>query len=201
MLPRTVLVAYATSAGSTQEVAEAIAQALRPTGCQAEVRRVEEVADLDGYTAVIVGGPMILGWHRAARRFLTRHRRALARVPVACFCTAMSLTQPEGDSWEGIPLTIDPRLATACRDPSRPSFRERYASVANYLKPIRRSGGLRPASVAFFGGKLDLMHLGLPKQLFVMAVVRARPGDLRNWPLIREWATQLGSAWAGPPES
>ncbi len=192
-----MLVAYCTNSGSTREVAEAIAEAITQTGCATEVRRIEEVASLEGYGAVIVGGPMILGWHRSARRFLARNRHALARVPVACFSTAMSLTDPAMTAWEGIPLAVDPRLAKAPKDPSRLSVRERYTSVASYLEPILKAGGgLRPVSVAFFGGKLDLMRLKLVPQLFVMLVVQARAGDLRNWSFIRGWATELGTAWA-----
>jgi hypothetical protein len=29
--------------------------------------------------------------------------------------------------------------------------------------------------------------------LFVLLVIQAQPGDLRNWPAIREWAASLRS--------
>ncbi len=202
MITKPVLVAYTTNSGSTQEVAQAIGETLSRTGCRVEVRRVEEVASLDGFGAVIVGGPMILGWHRAARRFVARNHQALQRVPVAFFCTAMSLTQPGEATWAGIPIAVDPKLAKAPKDPRRPSLRERYASVGGYLRPILKAGGsLQPVGAAFFGGKLDLMQLSLPAQLFVMLVVQARPGDLRNWSFIRGWATDLGSAWVKAGEA
>lgn len=144
----------------------------------------------------------LAGWHRAARRFVARNRQALQRVPVAFFCTAMSLTQPGEATWAGIPIAVDPKLAKAPKDPNRPSLRERYASVGGYLRPILKAGGsLQPVGVAFFGGKLDLMHLSLLPQLFVMLVVQARPGDLRNWSFIRGWATDLGSAWVKAGEA
>jgi hypothetical protein len=64
------------------------------------------------------------------------------------------------------------------------------------LRPILKAGGpIKPVSVAFFAGRLDLMRLGLVAQLVVMLVVQARPGDLRNWPFIEKWATELGTAW------
>ncbi len=199
MVTQPVLVAYTTNSGSTEEVAKVIGEVLNSTGCRAEVRRIEEVVSLDGFGAVILGGPMILGWHRAARRFVARQRQTLQRVPLAIFCTAMSLTQPGETTWEGIPLAVDPKLAKPPKDPGRLSLRERYASVGNYLSPILKAGGgLRPAAVAFFGGKLDLMHLGLLPQLFVMLIVQARPGDLRNWSFIRGWAAELGSSWVKP---
>jgi hypothetical protein len=45
------------------------------------------------------------------------------------------------------------------------------------------------------------MRLGLVAQLFVMLVVQARPGDLRNWPFIQTWAMELGTAWAKSSET
>ena len=61
-----VLVAYSTNAGSTAEVAQAIGAEISKRGRQVDVFRLEEVASLDPYDVVIVGAPMILGWHRPA---------------------------------------------------------------------------------------------------------------------------------------
>jgi menaquinone-dependent protoporphyrinogen IX oxidase len=133
---------------------------------------------------------------------VARNREALRRVPVAYFCTAMSLTGTGETVWEGIPVAIDPKLAKPPSNPERLSFRERYATVESYLRPILRSGGaLRPVSVAFFAGKLNLMRLSMVPQLFVLLVVQARPGDLRNWPFIQSWGAELGSAWLRPGEN
>lgn len=63
-MPNKVLVAYTTNSGSTQQVAEAVAGELGKTGAAVEVCRLEEVGDLSPYGAVVVGGPMILGWLR-----------------------------------------------------------------------------------------------------------------------------------------
>lgn len=57
-----VLVAYSTNAGSTGEVAEAVAGELRKDGTTVDVKRLEEVADISPYQAVVVGAPMILIW-------------------------------------------------------------------------------------------------------------------------------------------
>jgi menaquinone-dependent protoporphyrinogen oxidase len=61
-----VLVTYATMAGSTAEVAKVIGEELEKSGLQVEVLPINQVHDLGGYDGVIVGGPMIMGWHRAA---------------------------------------------------------------------------------------------------------------------------------------
>ena len=85
-----VLVAYATNSSSTEEVAQAVAEELGRDGAQVDVRRLEEVTSVEPYSAVVIGAPMIVGWHRAALGFVKKYRQALSRVPVAYFFTAMS---------------------------------------------------------------------------------------------------------------
>jgi menaquinone-dependent protoporphyrinogen IX oxidase len=187
-----VLVAFCTQSGSTAEVAEAIREALADGELEAEARRLEEVTDLSPYAAAIVGGPMILGWHRKAVRFLRRHQDALSRMPTALFFTAMQVTRFGDEERYGLPVLLDPRVA---RDPARAGrlgFKERFTTVGNYLRPVRRLlATIRPVGAAFFAGKLDYRTLKLPQMLFVLLVIAARPGDLRNWELIRGWAREL----------
>jgi len=81
-----ILIAYATRYGSTQEVAEAVGARLREQGLTVEVRRAREVQSLDRFQAVVVGAPLYIGsLLREARKFLNRHRASLARMPVALF--------------------------------------------------------------------------------------------------------------------
>ena len=128
-MPTKILIAYTTNSGSTCAVAEAIAGELGKGGAVAEVRRLEEVEDLSRYQAVVVGGPMILGWHRGAAKFLKKHQQALSRVPVAYFFTAISLTRTGDTQLNGVPIEIDPSLPKDAKNPARLSFRERYATV------------------------------------------------------------------------
>ena len=192
MQAKKVLVAYTTNAGTTAEVAQAIGEELGKGGAQVEVRRLEEVTGLDSYTAVVVGGPMIMGWHSAAVKFVKKHRQALSRVPVAYFLTAMSLTQTGETSVDAVPIYVDAKLAKAPKNAARLSYRERYATATNYLRPVLKAAlPVRPASVGFFGGKLELYRLNLLHKLFVLLAIQAQPGDFRHWPVIREWAAGL----------
>ena len=59
-----VLVVYATRHGSTREVAEAVAVELRGAFGDVDLREAAGAPGPAGYDAVIVGGPMIMGWHR-----------------------------------------------------------------------------------------------------------------------------------------
>ena len=185
-----VLVAYATNCGSTEEIAQAIGKTLVTSGMATDVRKIEEVTNLERYAAVIIGAPMILGWHRAAIKFLKRHRQALSQIPTALFFTALSLTQtPETVAF---PVFVDPELAKPPARAERLSFKERYATQSNYLRPVLRAAPhLKPASIAFFGGKLALYQLDPFQALFVSLIIQATPGDRRNWPAIEAWAARL----------
>ena len=192
-----ILVAYTTNAGSTTEVAEAVATELGKDGAQVDLVRLEQVTSLEGYHAVVIGAPMILGWHRAAQKFVKTHRAVLASVPAAYFCTAMSLTQTTGSPSGAPPLFIDPWLAKAPKNPARLSYKENYAAPASYLKPILKAApAVKPVSIAFFGGKLEMFRLKLLQALFVMVIIQAQPGDLRNWSAIQEWAASLRPLFA-----
>ncbi|MGD8849432.1 MAG: flavodoxin domain-containing protein, partial [Anaerolineales bacterium] len=72
-----ILVTYATMSGSTAEVAEAVGKELETQGYHVDLLPIHLVADIQQYDAVVVGAPMILGWHREARRFLRKFRRDL----------------------------------------------------------------------------------------------------------------------------
>jgi menaquinone-dependent protoporphyrinogen oxidase len=188
----TILVTYATMAGSTAEIAQSIGDTLAEAGLSVDVLPIRSVDDLQGYSAVVVGAPMILGWHREARRFLRRHRSILETIPFAIFTTAMSLTQTKQESVDGIPVLIDEKLAKPPANPARLSFRERYASLTNYIRPIRRAAfPAKPVSIAFFGGRLNYGRLKWWAVLFAMLLVQAQAGDKRNWEVINRWAREL----------
>ncbi len=188
-----ILVAYATLSGSTHEVAEVIGKALNQNSTSIEVRPIREVRDLGAYDAVVVGGPMIMGWHRDAVGFVQTHQRALSQKPVAFFVTALSLTRTAGTGVDGLHVYQDPVLAKPPKNPRKLSFKENYATVKNYLAPaLKKAPQVKPVSVGFFAGKLDYGKLNLLNRLFVQFVIGAQPGDQRNWDGIRAWATELG---------
>jgi menaquinone-dependent protoporphyrinogen oxidase len=187
-----VLVAYVSNAGSTVEVAQFIGQELGRDGAQVDVRTIRQIEDIGAYQAVLVGGPMIMGWHREAVNFVRRHQLALSRVPVAYFLMAMSLTKTPEMALDATQVYVDPTLAKAPGDDSKLSLRENYATISSYLKPVlTKAPQVRPVSVGFFAGKLDYMRLGLFQRLFVMFVIAAQAGDRRNWDAIRGWAAGL----------
>ena len=176
-----VLVAYATRHGSTAEVAEAVAAELRGADVHVTVKQITGGLRADAYDAVVVGGPMIMGWHKDAARFLKRNAAALAGRPTACFATAASLTQTQDEFVDGVPLYLDPWLLKAPRRADHLTYKERYASPRHYLEGIVGPGRtVRFVGIAFFGGSVDLTKMNVLEKLFVMIIVGAAPGDLRN---------------------
>jgi len=192
---KTVLVAYATFAGSTADVARAVGEELVKSGFKVDVLPISEVKGLDGYDGVVVGGPMILGWHRAALRFIRKHRREFQRIPLAVFVLAMSLTRTGETTVGGLPIYVDENLPKPPQLAGRLNYRERYARLSNYIRPILAAAGpCKPVSIGLFGGRLEYGRLKWWAVLFVMVILRAAAGDRREWAAIRSWA-------AGLPES
>lgn len=78
-----VLVAYGTSRGGTQGLAELIGNDLRGRGHDTLVRAAGDVGELRDVDAVIVAGSLYAGrWHRDARRLVKREAVALSALPV-----------------------------------------------------------------------------------------------------------------------
>jgi len=130
-----VLVAYATKAGSTREVAEVVARTLREHGLEADVRPAGEVGTLAPYAGVVLGAAIYMGRvHKDARRFLRSHRAELADRPLAVF--GMGPQSLDDDDVAASRAQLDHALA---------SFPE-----------------LRLATVAIFGGVVDPGKLRFP---------------------------------------
>ena len=186
--PKKILVTYTTNAGSTKEVAERIAANIPPEAGSVEVEPVERITDLSSYAGVVLGGPMILGWHRRAQKFYKKQRRALRGIPHHIFMTAMKVTE-WGDA--GV-ITVDPGIVSPPRVAGKLSFKEKFTTVGHYAAPVTGKGkSPTPASVAIFGGKLDYTKLKIHQMLFVMLVVGEAPAEKREWNLIEEWAKNL----------
>lgn len=186
-----ILVTYVTHSGTTRDVATAIAEEITKTGFETEVRELNEVSLPGEYSAVVLGAPMIMGWHRAALKFLRQNKTELARLPLAVFVTAMSLgTDPKPDA-PGVAIHVDAKLAVAPRNPKALTFKEGYTSVRNYTRPILAEAPASLKAIGLFGGRLDYYRLKLLEVLFVMLVVGAKPGEKRDWADIRAWAAAL----------
>jgi menaquinone-dependent protoporphyrinogen oxidase len=95
-----ILVAFASRHGSTREIADALAQELRVAGHSVAVRQADEVKELGGYEAAVIGSALYMGdWLPAARRFVEDNREALATIPVWLFSSGpLGLDDPQSHS-------------------------------------------------------------------------------------------------------
>ncbi|MEU8233290.1 flavodoxin domain-containing protein [Actinoplanes sp. NPDC048967] len=82
----TVLVAYGSTGGSTAEIAGWIAEEFRAAGLDVRLLPADEVDDVAGYDALVLGAAMYAaGWHPDARRFAKRFAGPFADRPVWLF--------------------------------------------------------------------------------------------------------------------
>jgi menaquinone-dependent protoporphyrinogen IX oxidase len=188
-----ILVTYATNAGSTAKIAQAVADELAKNAA-VETLPLDKVTSLEPYSAIVLGAPMIVGWHRGALAFLRKNQAALGQKPLAIFVTCVNLTQTDETSLEGVPLFIDEKLPKAPKNPARLGFKENYSTSKNYLTPILKL--VKPVSIGIFGGSLQYFSMKWWQVPFVLFVIQAQPGDKRNWKAISEWAGQVAGKFA-----
>jgi len=187
-----ILVAYSTNSGSTAEVAEAVAAELTQAGHTVEVSLMKDVNTVSGYDGVVMGAPMIFGWHDKARQFAKKHQAELAVKKTACFACAMRLTRAERERLPQVALTLDENLVKGQSKPGSLTLKERFTTIGYYLNSMLPTrSGAQPVSVAIFNGKLEMFRLKWWQAAFVMVVVQATPGDYRDWDLIRSWGRSL----------
>ena len=81
-----VLVTAGSRHGSTAEISQVIADELRATGAEVDVRQPELVTDMAGYDAAIIGSAVYMGsWVGVARDLLTRWEEQLRDIPTWLF--------------------------------------------------------------------------------------------------------------------
>ncbi len=158
-----VLLAYASYAGSTIDVAVAIGETLSENGFYVDIKPVNENPPLDGYHAVLIGSAVQHAkWLPEAVDFVKANQVALKQLPVALFCVHI---QNLGDD-----------------DTSR---RNRLAYL-NQVRPL-----LQPVAEGFFAGKFDRRGAALLLPAWAARFVPSF--DLRNWKKIRAWVGDVHS--------
>ena len=134
-----VLVAYAGKHGSTQGIAERIAEKLRQLEKQAEARPMEAVEDLGNYEALVIGSAIYYGsWSKEATAWVHRNQAALAGRPVWLFSVGPLGTEVKDDEQQPKELAEfqeairprDQRIFFGALDHSQLSFTERMMAKA-----------------------------------------------------------------------
>lgn len=160
-----ILVTYASRAGSTAGVAEAIGKTLMEGGAQVDVIPMQDVKDLSPYGAVVAGSAIRQSkWLPEAMHFMQTYRAVLAQKPFAEFTVCITLAMSNSDQYR--------------------------AAVAGWVAPVRAL--VRPVSEGLFAGMLDFNKLPLNWDTLMLRLTVAvgifPRGDHRDWNAIRVWA-------------
>lgn len=154
-----VLIAFATFAGATQDVAAEIGKTLGARGFAVDAIPILQEPRVEGYQAVLVGSAVYGSkWRSEAIEFVKTNQEALNRVPVVFFSVCLAgLSNDEATLSQRLDIVYGP------------------------LRPF-----VQPAAEVLFAGKVDQhgASLFLPGGL-----ARLFPTlDFRDWNKIRAWA-------------
>ena len=171
----TVLVAYASRHGATAGIAERIAEGLQAAGHTVDVRPIEDVRDVTGYDAFVIGGAAYMfHWLKDATAFAKRHRAVLAEHPVWLFSSGPLGTDLVDEEGRDVLETTRPK---------------EFEELQSLLHPRGEKvffGAWDPDAPAIGMGE-RLMRL-MPKANAAMPV-----GDFRDWEAIDAWARQVAA--------
>jgi len=160
-----VLVAYATAAGSTAEIAEHIAGTLRGAGAEVVCAPVSPELDPAGFDVLVVGSAVHnMAWLPPALDFLAR--AAGTGTPTWCFSVG-GLAGPNGNR-------INRRMASS--------------ELARIARAFPAS--FAPRDHRMFSGVVDLSGTPLWGRIFYR-LTGGGPGDHRDWADIARWAGRV----------
>jgi menaquinone-dependent protoporphyrinogen oxidase len=161
-----VLITAATRHSATREIAEAIGAGLAEHGFDAEARPIDEVEDLSGYDAVVLGSAVYMGrWLKPARKFAEHNATALTAIPVWLFSSG--------------PLGPPAHLVPG----------EEPTDITMLMKLT----GARQHRM--FAGRLEHQRLGFAERAAVKAV-HAPEGDCRDFSAISDFASEIAGQLA-----
>ena len=160
-----ILVTYATTHGSTQEIANFITAEIKSRQLDLDILPVKEVTSLEGYNLVFLGAPLYMfKLHADAKKFLKRFESEIQKgLPVAVYAGG-PFGEATADDWEKIEESLDKELAKV-----------------SWFKPLKK---------LVVGGKFDPTKLRFPYSL-IPAMKQMPASDLRDWQVIKEWVTEV----------
>jgi menaquinone-dependent protoporphyrinogen oxidase len=159
-----ILITYATRAGSTTEIAAAIAATMTGRGFLVDVKPIKEKPALQGYQAVLMGSAIRMGsWLPEAVEFIKTNQQILNHQPVALFTVHMLNTG-------------DDAVSRAAR-----------LAYLNTVRPL-----LNKFDEVYFAGVIDLEKLSFLER-WMVKMVKSPVGDQRDWDKICRWALAVFS--------
>jgi menaquinone-dependent protoporphyrinogen oxidase len=158
-----ILISYATTYGSTYEVAEKMAEFIRSTGREVTVEKAKKVKSITGYTLIILGAPLYMfHWSSDAHQFLNRFQKEISQVKIAIFALG----------------------------PFHNKEDELKEAVSELEKELAKHPDVHPVSIKMFPGKFDPAALKFPYSL-IGPLKSMPPSDERDWNAIDLWVQSL----------
>jgi menaquinone-dependent protoporphyrinogen oxidase len=158
-----VLVAYASKAGSTAEVADFIGKNIADKGAVVDVKKLENVKGIAGYNAIVIGNAVRAGKLLSeAADFVKHHKAEMQKIPVAYFVVCMTL---------------------------KDNTEENRKKANSFLDPL--CAEITPMEKGLFAGKMDYSKLGFATKTVVKHIVKVPEGDFRDWDAIKKWANEV----------
>jgi menaquinone-dependent protoporphyrinogen oxidase len=164
-LDKRILVAYASRADSTREVAQYMGEVLREQDFEVDVLNINNVLDLRVYEGVVLGSAVRLGrLMPEVLSFAERFWHDLERRPTAYFAVCLTMIN---------------------------DTRESRAASIEYLRPLRDIH--EPTAMGVFPGRMDRTRLnrGWHMLLNLTGVGEVADGDYRDWEAVRGWTQTL----------
>ena len=162
-LNKRLLVAYATFAGSTVDVAAAIGESLGNHRFAVDVKPLKDNPDLGEYQYIILGSAVHgANWLPEAVQYVKNHQSVLKQKPVGLFCVhIMNLGEDEK------------------------SRKNRLA----YLNAVRHLVNCQ--AEAYFAGRADMTNQSSFAKWIYRFFKMGPEGDCRDWNKIRGWADSI----------
>ena len=145
-------------------------EALVADDLQVDVRPADDVHDLSGYRAIVIGTPLQAGHlHKGVYEFVEQHRAALDEIPVALFAVCLAIKADTADNRR----EVEGVLA---------ELWEKYPEV-------------KPVDIGLFGGTVRPGEVARQRLPFARRVrhrnVKVQPGRSSDWDDAASWAARV----------
>lgn len=175
-MPR-VLIIYGSTDGHVTRISERIAQIIREQGCEAELRRCDDLKGqrlaLEGFDVVAIGDSVHVGKHHGyVKKFVSDHK---------------DLLDPQGCAFFSV-------SGTSASD--MPDMR---AQARGYVEEFLASTGWRPGHTELIAGAFPFSQYGLLKRWIMRGVVKRQHGirdpsgdiEFTDWGQVERFAQWL----------
>lgn len=168
-----ILIVHASRYGSTQGIAERIAEKLQQRGIETTVKAVRDADDPARYDGVVIGSAAYyFHWMKRASEFVRQNRAALAKMPVWLFSSGPLGTKTTDDQGRDVCEVTVPKEIAEFRETIHP--REHRVFF----------GALIPKKLGFLHRLMFNLPANRDRKLFP-------DGDFRDWNAIDAWAAKI----------